>query len=124
MILVFNPAAFKHGVDEADIEAAMATALVDELLEGTIPILTDEEADALDELLTKTTPNTNPNVQGPFIRQRDTLVILDAFSAEYLKAIIKSVNSNSASFILYRLTFMAESSFLPHQTVSGYPCRK
>jgi len=34
MILVFNPAAFKHGADEADIEAAMATALVDELLEG------------------------------------------------------------------------------------------
>jgi len=45
--------------------------------EGTMPILTDEEADALDELLTKTTPNTNPNVQGPFIRQRDTLVILE-----------------------------------------------
>jgi len=50
-----------------------------------MPILTDEEADALDELLTKTTPNTNPNVQGPFIRRRDTLLVLDAFSAEYLK---------------------------------------
>ena len=51
-----------------------------------MPILTDEEADALDELLTKTTPKTNPNVQGPFIKHRDTLVILDTFSAEYLKA--------------------------------------
>jgi hypothetical protein len=34
MILVFNPAAFKHGVTEADIEAAMMTALIDELIEG------------------------------------------------------------------------------------------
>jgi len=48
-----------------------------------MPILTDEEAEALDELLTKTTPNTNPNVQGPFIKNRDTMVILDRFSAEY-----------------------------------------
>jgi hypothetical protein len=31
MILVFNPAAFKHGVTEMDVEAAMATALIDEL---------------------------------------------------------------------------------------------
>ena len=51
-----------------------------------MPILTDEEADALDELLTKTTPDTNPNVQGPFIKNRETLVVLDAFSAGYLKA--------------------------------------
>ena len=34
MILVFNPAAFKHGVTEQDIEAAMTAALIDELIEG------------------------------------------------------------------------------------------
>jgi hypothetical protein len=34
MILVFNPAAFKHGVTELDIESAMTSALVDELIEG------------------------------------------------------------------------------------------
>ena len=34
MILVFNPAAFKHNITEQDIEAAMATALIDELIEG------------------------------------------------------------------------------------------
>jgi len=34
MILVFNPAAFKHNFTESDIEAAMTTALVDELIEG------------------------------------------------------------------------------------------
>jgi hypothetical protein len=33
MILVFNPAAFKHGVTEMDVEAAMTTALIDELME-------------------------------------------------------------------------------------------
>jgi hypothetical protein len=34
MTLVFNPAAFKHGVTEMDVHWAMATALFDELLEG------------------------------------------------------------------------------------------
>jgi len=51
-----------------------------------MPILTDEEADSLDELLTRTIPITDPDVQGPFIKNRDTMVILDHFSAEYLKA--------------------------------------
>ena len=34
MTLVFNPAAFKHNVTERDVEAAMATAIFDELIEG------------------------------------------------------------------------------------------
>ena len=34
MTLVFNPAAFKHKYTAMDIEAAMATALFDELIEG------------------------------------------------------------------------------------------
>ena len=34
MTLVFNPAAFKHRFKEGDIEAAMATAIFDELIEG------------------------------------------------------------------------------------------
>jgi hypothetical protein len=43
------------------------------MIEVTMPILTDEEADALDELLTRTTPKLNPRVQGPFIRPRETM---------------------------------------------------
>jgi hypothetical protein len=35
-----------------------------------MPILTDQEADELDELLTKIVPKTNPNKQGPFIRRQ------------------------------------------------------
>jgi len=34
MILVYNQSAFKHGFTELDIETAMATALVDELMLG------------------------------------------------------------------------------------------
>jgi hypothetical protein len=34
MTLVFNPSAFKHGVTEQDVETAMSTALLDELMEG------------------------------------------------------------------------------------------
>jgi hypothetical protein len=64
-----------------------------------MPILTDEEADALDELLTKTTPRTNPAAQGPFIKHRDTMVILDTFSAEYLKARMLSTKKTPAELI-------------------------
>ena len=64
-----------------------------------MPILTDEEADALDELLTKTTPKTNPDTQGPFIKHRDTLVVLDTFSAEYLKARMFATKKTPAELI-------------------------
>ncbi|MDR0636752.1 MAG: hypothetical protein LBF87_07715 [Treponema sp.] len=64
-----------------------------------MPILTDEEADALDELLTRTTPKTNSNVQGPFIKHRDTLVVLDPFSAEYLKARMLATKKTPAELI-------------------------
>ena len=64
-----------------------------------MPILTDKEADELDELLTNTTPETNPNVQGPFIKRRDTLVVLDRFSAEYLKARMMATKKTPAELI-------------------------
>ena len=34
-----------------------------------MPILTEEEAEALDELLTNTTMEVNPNFEGPFIKK-------------------------------------------------------
>ena len=64
-----------------------------------MPILSDEEANALDELLTKTTPETNPNVQWPFIKHREKLVILDSFSAEYLKARMLATKKTPAELI-------------------------
>jgi hypothetical protein len=35
--------------------------------------MTEEEADALDELLTRTTPEVDPTVQGPFIKRRNLI---------------------------------------------------
>jgi hypothetical protein len=64
-----------------------------------MPILTDEEAEALDELLTTTTPKLNPKVQGPFIRRRETMVVLDTFSAEYLKAKMLATQKTPAELI-------------------------
>ena len=48
--------------------------------------MTEEEAWELDDLLTKTIPEVNPNIQGPFIKHRNRMVILDQISAEYLTA--------------------------------------
>ena len=48
--------------------------------------MTEQEAWELDELLTKTIPEVDPAVQGPFIKHRNMLVILDQLSAEYLKS--------------------------------------
>jgi hypothetical protein len=48
--------------------------------------MTEQEAWELDELLTRTTPEVNPAVQGPFIKRRNMMVILDQLSAEYLTA--------------------------------------
>ena len=48
--------------------------------------MTEQEAWELDELLTKNTPEVDPTVQGPFIKHRNMMVILDQLSAEYLKS--------------------------------------
>jgi hypothetical protein len=48
--------------------------------------MTEEEAYALDELLTKTAPATNPNIKGVFARERDMLAGLDDFTSRYLMA--------------------------------------
>ena len=52
-----------------------------------MPILTDEEAEALDEELTRTVPKLT-DVEGPFIKKRrqSMLVALDQLSAQYLQA--------------------------------------
>ena len=48
--------------------------------------MTEQEAWELDELLTKTTPEVSPTVEGPFIKHRNMMVVLDQFSAQYLTA--------------------------------------
>ena len=46
--------------------------------------MTEQEAWELDELLTNTTPEISTDVEGPFIKHRNTMVVLDQFSSQYL----------------------------------------
>ena len=65
-----------------------------------MPILTDEEADALDEELTRTVPKLT-DVEGPFIKnyRRSMLVALDQFSAQYLQARMLATKQTPAELI-------------------------
>jgi hypothetical protein len=47
-------------------------------------IMTEEEADALDELLTRITPKVNPAVRGITARKGFNMLVVDDFSAEYI----------------------------------------
>ena len=47
-------------------------------------IMTEEEANALDELLTNTTPVVNPAIRGVTARKGFKMMVVDDFSAEYI----------------------------------------
>ena len=49
-----------------------------------MPIMTEEEANALDELLTRTTPKVNPSIRGITARKGFKMITIDDFSAEYI----------------------------------------
>ena len=49
-------------------------------------IMSEKEADRLDELYTKTTPAVNPDKPGIFARQKDMVVVLDEFTSRYLSS--------------------------------------
>jgi hypothetical protein len=48
--------------------------------------MSEEEADALDELLTRTTPKVNPAIRGIAARKGFTMIPVDDFSVEYITA--------------------------------------
>jgi len=48
--------------------------------------MTEEEADALDELYTKTTPAVDATKQGVFAEHSQRLLVVDRLTAEYLVA--------------------------------------
>ena len=48
--------------------------------------MTDEEADELDELLTRTTPKIRRGEGGFFTRERDLLSALDPVAANYIRS--------------------------------------
>jgi hypothetical protein len=47
-------------------------------------VMTEEEADALDELLTRTTPAVNPAIRGVTARKGFKMLLVDDYSAEYI----------------------------------------
>jgi hypothetical protein len=47
-------------------------------------IMTEEEADALDELLTSTTPKVNPAIRGITAHKGFKMMLVDDYSAEYI----------------------------------------
>ena len=60
--------------------------------------MTDEEYDALDEFLTKTTPHLT-NVPGIFARQRALLGALDEVAANYILTKAESSHKTPAKII-------------------------
>jgi len=61
--------------------------------------MTEQEAWELDELLTKTTPEVSPTDEGPFIKHRNMMVILDQFSAQYLTEKMLSTKQSPTEII-------------------------
>jgi hypothetical protein len=61
--------------------------------------MTEEEADALDELWTKTTPPLKQGSGGFFTRQRGLLAALDRVSAEYICSRAESDGTSPAEII-------------------------
>jgi hypothetical protein len=61
--------------------------------------MTEEEADALDELLTRTTPKIAHGEGGFFSRQRNLLSSLDELSAQYLRTRAAAEKTSPAAII-------------------------
>jgi hypothetical protein len=61
--------------------------------------ITEEEADALDELWTKTTPPLKGGAGGFFTRQRDLLNLLDDVTAAYIRSQAETNHQTPAEFI-------------------------
>jgi hypothetical protein len=61
--------------------------------------MAEQEAWELDELLTKTMPEISPTIEGPFIKHRTMMVVLDHLSAEYLAAKMLSTKQSPTEII-------------------------
>jgi hypothetical protein len=61
--------------------------------------MTDEEADALDELLTRTTPKLKTGEGGVFTRQRELLKLLDDVSANYIMTRAEATHQTPSQII-------------------------
>ena len=65
-----------------------------------MPRMTDEEADALDELVTKTPPKVSGDGKnGFFMKHKGNIVIIDDVSATWLRVTSESTNKTPAELI-------------------------
>jgi hypothetical protein len=77
--------------------------------------MTDEEADALDELWTRTTLEIDTGKPGFLTRKGFTMVSLDPVAAAYLRARAAATHHSPTEIIgeMIRREITPESSFLP-----------
>jgi len=61
--------------------------------------MTEQETWEMDELLTNTTPEVSSTIEGPFIKQRNMMVVLDQLSAQYLTAKMLETKQSPADII-------------------------
>jgi hypothetical protein len=61
--------------------------------------MTEEEAFAIDEYFTKTTPNLGPNGTGFFSRNEDYMVFLDRLSAGYIRSRAEAAHKSPTEII-------------------------
>jgi hypothetical protein len=61
--------------------------------------MTEEEADALDELWTKTTPPLKSGAGGFFTRQQDMLAALDKVTAAYIRSQADALHQSPSEII-------------------------
>ncbi len=61
--------------------------------------MTEQEAWELDEELSRTIPEVDSSVHGPFIKHRNMMVILDQFSAQYLQSKMLTTKQTPAELI-------------------------
>jgi len=61
--------------------------------------MSEKEAWELDELLTDTTPEVSSTDEGPFIKHRNMMVVLDQLSAQYLTARMLSTKQTPTEII-------------------------
>jgi hypothetical protein len=64
-----------------------------------MPDMTDEEYDALEEEVTRNPPNVAGKPGGFFTDRRDRMVILDQFSAGYIKSAAEAEHKTPAQII-------------------------
>ena len=65
-----------------------------------MPRMTDEEADALDELVTKHPPKVSGNGKsGIFMKHKGNIIILDDVSATWLRVASESAHKSPSEFV-------------------------